>query len=166
MGRGRTRAVLLLLGAVLVVSLAPATLADRMIVEDEHRQDLPSLLHIVVEPPAEATMEAQTVSVVVTVEGPAGERELATHPEIAEDAGKQLVTVSWTPEHVGEHTLRAEVELGEETRVLEEREVYVSSDPERSGSSLPDTAPGTVQWAIAFGFLFFAARAGFGRRTA
>jgi hypothetical protein len=66
--------------------------------------------------------------------------------------------------------LQAAAVVGGDRHVIgEERTVFVS--PGRSSSSsgpgagvLPHTAPGTVQWAIAFGILFFFARAGLDRQ--
>jgi len=163
MGRGRAVAGLGLLLAGLVLLSTAGTAADRLIVdEQELERGVPAVVHVVLDSPVDPP--AGTVDVTVTVEGPVQTRERAATHELS-GPGEQLVTVTWTPDRVGEHALVAKANVSGTERVIGERNVTVTMGPSQAGSSLPDTAPGTVQWAIAFGILFFVARAGLHHRS-
>lgn len=151
--------------AAVVLSGTALGLQGRLLVdESDYRVGKADVIHVVVDPPA--GVDADTIEVTVTVEGPSGVREIT---ETIEPGGKgpQLVTLPWTPRQAGEHVLVAESQVGE-LHVAQEETVHVSQAPSASSRSdgwTPETAPGTVQWAIAFGVLFFFARAGLTRTS-
>jgi hypothetical protein len=157
--------------AILATSLAAASPAvdasdDQLLVnEAKLEQGRPGVVHVVVDTPPGAGGDALTIH--LTVEGP-GSRDEVHVTEQRRSVDDQLVTVPWTPTQTGNHTLRAEIDLGDRTRLVEERTVFVpaaSSSADSSAGVLPHSAPGTVQWAIAFGILFFVTRASLGHRS-
>lgn len=162
MGRGPRIAVAALLAFSLASSLVAADdHGGRLLVNEERlEQNKPSVVHAVVDLPPSWVLGV--VEVHIEVQGPGTNEELVERRTGVEGGGTELVTVPWTPSQAGNHTLNAEVLLGDERRVIEERTVFVeppSTSRDASAGVIPHTAPGTVQWAIAFGVLFFVTRA-------
>lgn len=160
MGR---RAAVLGLAAVALLAVTPSLAAAG--VDDEirvpeigTRAGATSVFHVVVHPPEH--FDRVGMEIVATIEGPGGEEEVVRHGQLLEGGDASLISLGWTPDRPGEHTLDAEVTVAGEVRDLEPVTVDVAPpSPASAGSGLPDTAPGTVQWAIAFGILFFVTRA-------
>lgn len=166
MGKGPALAVagLLTFSLALSASVASAGGSKLLVNEDSIQQNRPGVVHAVVDL---RDTDADASEIHLRIEGPgSSERIVERHPGLG-GSGPHLVTIPWTPLHAGNHALQTEVLVGEERRELAERTVFVTpagSGPEATGGVLPHTAPGTVQWAIAFGFLFFVTRASLGRR--
>lgn len=166
MGRGQMQAGIALLALCLVVlSSSVQGAQERLLVNEERlEQGQPSMVHVVIDPPPGA--EQAELATWVTVQGPGSSHTLEPATDVR-DGGSQLVTMPWTPSQAGNHTLQAHLELGGHEQVLAEERVLVppasSSEAEASGW-VPSTAPGTVQWAIAFGLLFVFTRASLERR--
>jgi hypothetical protein len=151
------------LAFVTLLGIASAASAQqaRLMTSQEPERGLPDVVHVAVRAPPEAA--GDTMEVWLQVEGPAEIRERQLEAPAAGPGTEQLVTVPWTPRERGEHELQAEVTVGGEVLRSEDKTVQVGSGAAQPRGPLPESAPGTVQWAIAFGFLFFVARAGIDR---
>lgn len=163
MGRAAVRVGLAMLVLALGVgsSLAAGQMGEIIVAEDRLYQGQPNVVHVSVETPR----DERPVNVHVTIEGIDGTSPVEETRTVS--AGEaELVTVPWTPKRAGSYTIEAHTYAGGSLLDTDVRSVHVDSMPSRAGdeSLVPHTAPGTVQWAIAFGVLFFVARAGLEHR--
>lgn len=164
MGRGAVQLGLLILLGTLAASstIAAGDMAQLVVDEDGLYQGQTNVIHVAVDAPR----AKQTVDVHVTIERMHGTGTVE-RAETVPAGDAQLVTVTWTPKRAGAYTLEARTYAQDALLDVDQRTVEVGTLPataDAGDSGLPATAPGTVQWAIAFGILFFVARAGLGRR--
>lgn len=144
-------------------SLAAGEMGELLVNEDRLHQGQPNVVHVSLETPR----DERPVNVRVAIEGIDGARTVE-HSRTVPAGGSELVTVTWTPKRAGPYTIEAHTSVGGDLLDVDVRSVEVAPSPARAGDEgelLPHTAPGTVQWAIAFGVLFFVARAGLGHRS-
>jgi hypothetical protein len=168
MGRGPELAVIGILALSLGLPVASALEGELLVNEDRLERGQPGVVHAVVD--VGGTDGAEAWEVHLSIDGPGSDEQIVEQRNALPSSGSRLVTLAWTPAQAGNHTLQAAAVVGGDRHVIDNgRTVWVS--PGRSSSSsgpsagvLPHTAPGTVQWAIAFGILFFFARAGLDRQ--
>jgi len=167
-GTGPELAVIGILALSLGLPVASTLEGELLVNEDRLEGGQPGVVHAVVDVGGTDGAEAREVH--LSIDGPGSDEQIVERRSELPSSGSRLVTLAWTPAQAGNHTLQAEAVVGGERHVIgEERTVFISpaSSSSSSGSSagvLPHTAPGTVQWAIAFGILFFFARAGLDRQ--
>lgn len=164
MGRGAFPVGLAILALTLGVgsSLAAGELGELLVNEDRLHQGQPNVVHVSVDTPR----DEQPLNVRVTIEGIDGAGTVEQSRTVPA-GGDELVTVTWTPKRAGPYTIEARTYAGGDLLDADVRSVEVAPSPAPAGDQgvVPHTAPGTVQWAIAFGVLFFVARAGLGHRS-
>lgn len=162
---GEALAVLAALTLALTASGVEATGGQLLLGGDGYRVGQPGLVHAVVDPP-NGTARVQA-DVAVAVEGPDGTTRLERETSLPE-GGPRLVTLGWTPDEPGVHTLSGRARLDGAGFDLGERtvEVQPAAGPQPRAPGPDPGAPGAIQWAIVFGALYLATRESFRRSGA
>lgn len=155
----RGLAFALMAASVLAVGAAPSIVqagSDRFLVDEADLEaGEPALVHAVVRgtPQGEAPVE-----IALTVEGPENVQQVRRSTEV-DGGGQRLISMAWTPDRPGQHTLSGEALVAGRAVDLGSRTVQVASDPSGNGPHpLPQTAPGSIQWAIVFSILYAVTR--------